>query len=664
MRPNQVIFILSGIIILSLLFSGAVAQGNQPPPTQPAAQARTKSTGKLSSRLNILAQSPALRLASAADQARALDLPEQGPGSLLRDANGRLLAYIRMTDLSETQLEALRAFGVQVVHVAQPYEIVTAFIDPADANAVEGLAAVQSIREVLAPMVGDGSASGAKRLSSTGANTPLASCPQGVAVSEGDVQLNAAAARSTFGINGAGVNVAMLSDSYDQAPTTATRALADVQSGDLPGIGNPCGFPTPVSVVTPSLDSSNTDEGRGMLQIVHDLAPGASLSFASAVNGIYAYGDSIRKLRQLGADILGDDIFYFDDPFFQDGPVSVAIGDVVGSGALYFSLAGNQNYILGGNNISSYEAPSFRPTNCPAGLPVDSGPDCHNFDPTGGVSNSSGITLLNGGVLSLEFQWNEPWFGVGDDLDIYLLNDANIVVAQSIDNNVLTQVPSEAFYWFKNTTGYTQHYRIVVNRYSGSGTPRLKYVFLQYTYYSHRIQSIQYSTSNGGDIVGPTLYGHSGNPFGLSVAAVPYSNASIPEEFTSRGPATHYFGPVVNALPASAIAPVIIRQPDFGATDGVCTTFFYQYVSPTCWRFYGTSAATPHAAAVAALLKHKANQLHLSLSAPWTKFLLQTTATPMSGGSVDSVGAGLLNALAAVKKLRDSRNTFLPVIFR
>jgi hypothetical protein len=403
-----------------------------------------------------------------------------------------------------------------------------------------------------------------------------------------------------------------------------------------------------------------------MLQIVHDLAPGASLSFASAMNGIYAYGDSIRKLRQAGADILGDDIFYFDDPFFQDGPVSVAIGDVVASGALYFSLAGNQNYILGGKNISSYEAPAYRPTTCPPGTPAVPLPplDCHNFDPTGGVSNSSGITLANGGVLSLEFQWNEPWFGVGDDLDIFLLDDANNVVDKSIDNNIFTQVPSEAFFWFKNTTGYTQHYRIVISRYAGTGTPRLKYIFMQYTYYAHGIQWVQYSTSTGGDIVGPSLYGHSGNPFGLSVAAVPYNNASVPEAFTSRGPATHYFGPVVNSLPALAIAPVIIRQPDFGATDGVCTTFFYQYVSPTCWRFYGTSAATPHAAAVAALLKHKANQLHLSLSAPWTKFLLQTTATPMSGGSVDSVGTGLLNALAAVKKLRDSRNTFLPVIFR
>ena len=65
--------------------------------------------------------------------------------------------------------------------------------------------------------------------------------------------------------------------------------------------------------------------------------------------------------------MIVDDVAYFEEPFFQDGPVAAAIDEVVADGVSYFSAAGNDNLIVGGKNISSWEAPTFRDAaGCPA----------------------------------------------------------------------------------------------------------------------------------------------------------------------------------------------------------------------------------------------------------------------------------------------------------
>lgn len=69
----------------------------------------------------------------------------------------------------------------------------------------------------------------------------------------------------------------VLLDSYD-----VLGSAPAVANAELPGAGNPCGHPTNVTATEVSGD---TDEGRAMAQIVHDLAPGAAIRFASAMGG-------------------------------------------------------------------------------------------------------------------------------------------------------------------------------------------------------------------------------------------------------------------------------------------------------------------------------------------------------------------------------------------
>src|ERR1051325_2796069 len=150
----------------------------------------------------------------------------------------------------------------------------------------------------------------------------------GTVTSQGDASMHADIARSSFGVDGAGVKVGVLSDSFN----CLGGAGGDVASGDL-------------STVQPILEISScngaTDEGRAMLQIVHDVAPGASLAFASAFNGEAAFANNIVALKNAGAKVIVDDVFYYDEPMFQDGIVAQAVDTVVAGGAAYFSAAGN-----------------------------------------------------------------------------------------------------------------------------------------------------------------------------------------------------------------------------------------------------------------------------------------------------------------------------------
>jgi hypothetical protein len=78
-----------------------------------------------------------------------------------------------------------------------------------------------------------------------------------------------------------------------------------------------------------------------MLEIIHDLAPGAQLFYATGFNGVASFAQNILDLRAAGCDIIVDDVGYFNESPFQDGPIARAVNTVTAGGALYFSAAAN-----------------------------------------------------------------------------------------------------------------------------------------------------------------------------------------------------------------------------------------------------------------------------------------------------------------------------------
>src|SRR5205814_3179 len=83
-------------------------------------------------------------------------------------------------------------------------------------------------------------------------------------------------------------------------------------------------------------------EGRAMLQVIHDLAPGASLAFATTVGGEDNFAANITRLANAGANVIVDDQVYAGEPMFQEGTVAKAVDEAVTThGVSYFSAAGN-----------------------------------------------------------------------------------------------------------------------------------------------------------------------------------------------------------------------------------------------------------------------------------------------------------------------------------
>ena len=283
-----------------------------------------------------------------------------------------------------------------------------------------------------------------------------------------------------------------------------------------------------------------------------------------------------------------------------------------------------------------------------------------DFNPKAGTDNTFGMTVEEGATLTVDLQWAEPWYGVKADLDVFLLNSAGkpILVkgnpVGSTANNVgETEEPFEFFQW-ENDTGSAQEVQLAINRCSSTcnpeasstATPRLKFALMENG--EEAVAETEYPTSAGGDTVGPTIFGHSGAEGAISVGAVPFFDSTSPEEYSSRGPVSHYFGPVVSLTPAAELPlPQTVSKPDVVATDCGLTTFFAFKDKKGNWRFCGTSAAAPHAAAVAALML----QRDPFASPQRIREGLTNTATAVGGFPADAVGAGLIDALGAVESV-------------
>ena len=78
-----------------------------------------------------------------------------------------------------------------------------------------------------------------------------------------------------------------------------------------------------------------------MGQIVYDVAPGAAQRYWSAFNGELDFAEGIQALADAGSNVLVDDVIYFAEPMFSDGPIAQAVDIVTSQGAAYFSSAGN-----------------------------------------------------------------------------------------------------------------------------------------------------------------------------------------------------------------------------------------------------------------------------------------------------------------------------------
>jgi hypothetical protein len=454
----------------------------------------------------------------------------------------------------------------------------------------------------------------------------------GNVTSQGDVTMRSGVARTTFGVDGTGIEVGVLSDSFN----CTGGAAGDVASNDL----------VPVTVLQEAPGCTGADEGRAMLQIVHDVAPGSSLSFATAQGGQANFANNIVALKNNGAKVITDDVMYPDEPMFQDGIIAQAVNQVVAGGAAYFSSAGNQGR-------QSYES-AFRPGasfsngNFPSAplAPHFFGGRAHDF---GGGNAFQRITLANGQGFIMSFQWDAPAFrvsgapGAQNDLDVYLFDAAkNQVLAGSIIPNVVASGgsgdPIEAFA-FVNNTGATADFNIMLVKFAGSNPNLLKYVLFLF---GGTIQEFATNSS--------TIFGHANAVGAQAVGAAAYFNTpgfgvspAVLNSYSSAGGT-----PILFDVNGNRISDTRANKPEIVAPDCANTTFFVPGTDlepDAVPNFCGTSAAAPHAAGVAALLF----QAKPGSTPSQIYNLLEATAIDMGAPGFDNdSGFGLIQADAAL----------------
>jgi PKD repeat protein len=549
---------------------------------------------------------------------RAPFTPSDG---FLQFSSGRVLVDARAVDDGAALLADLKGLGL--TRGSRYGAIVSGLLPVA---AIERAVALTSLRSISA--------------------SPAPIRNAGAVTSQGDIALRAVDARTAYGVDGSGVTVGVLSDSFD----TLEGAAADIVSGDLP----------PAGVQLIGGESSQcgvllfcVDEGRAMLQIVHDIAPGAALQFRSALGGKAAYANGITALRTAGSDVIVDDLLYLNEPMFQDGVVAQAVDAVVADGAAYYSAAGNS-----GRN--GYEAPF-----------ADSGVifcieffepigDCneifervgrmHDFDPGPGVDLYQSVTVPLEGVLTVALQWDEPFGGAGPhaDHDILLLDESGGIFFEISANDNVTMGEGWEVLQFYNSSelGYGTSFNLIItyDDVDSIGPPA---TLLKTVIFGSGNVINEYSSGSS------TLFGHAnasgaaavGAAFYLETPAYGFAPPAL-QPYSAAGGIPILFG----ASGAPLAIPIVRAKPEIVAVDGVNTTFFFDdsHGNDGIDDFFGTSAAAPHAAGVAALLL----QARPGSTPEQVNAALESTAVDMNGGGFDhESGYGLIQADAAIAAL-------------
>lgn len=560
-------------------------------------------------------------------------------------ADGRVAVDVR-AGVTDAILAQLAALGAEIDEVSAAYRSIQARVLP---TALEDIARLPDVLAIVPKQERITSAVQGRQRRVPRDRTALAAAVQqalqaggaipnvGSVNSQGDATHKAANARATHGVSGTGVKIGVLSD--DVCSLAASQALGDLGPVTvLPGQTGTC---------------PGGDEGTAMLEIIHDLAPNAELYFATAFTSITSFAQNIRNLRTAGAHIIVDDVFYYVEPPFQDGQtpavisqynsgvVSQAVKDVVAGGALYFSSAGNSGNLNDGTS-GTWEGDFV--DGGVAGPPI-SGVEparLHSFGPL----TYNTLSVASGNPITL--YWSDPLGNSANDYDLFVLNSTGTsVIAASLNvQNGAGRDPFESV----SGSGIPAGSRIVIAQYTGAGTPANRALHLG-------VNRGRLSIATAGQTHGHAAV-NSANAFGVAATPAvgpfpsPFNGTNVIETFSSDGPRRIFYNADGTPIsPGNVLfgtgGGMLLNKPDITAADGVSVTGVGAFPST----FFGTSAAAPHAGAIAALVK----SANLGLSATQIATALIGSAIDIEATGIDrDSGIGIIMADTAVASVLGS----------
>lgn len=529
----------------------------------------------------------------------ATGLPAGAAGA--RDAAGRVEVDVHHDCSSAPPLKALAAAGLSIGASAHlpPLCVVEGWVDP---GALPDLAAVSSVTRITLPSYVRPHPEPAERsvaAAAAGASTSI----DGNAISI----MHADQFVAQAGGGGGGVLVGVQSEGVASLSTIQGR-------GELPSVD----VLTSAAGGTPS----DADEGTMLLEEVHAVAPDASLAFCDPQTFV-EYTACLQQFVSAGATVMVDDILFLDqDPMSTGGTNVMALEQFLAQNpsVLLLTAAGNANGSYWEGDYTPVSAASQGVTSA---LTCGSQTDSYVNQVSGGASEILTITTSDPISVPVTFAWADPTGQNSSDFDLYwqssnpqysgclsTTGSTDTVLTESIDlypgdNTVYIATPdaSLAGKFLKLWVGGDGLTALSVSTPGGYVTPQ-----------SFATGVVNVGAVNGSDDVGDTI-----------------------EPFSSSGPIT-----VVFPTPATLQAPTLVA-PDGIMVDAAGTQFEDDLFPDG--NFYGTSAAAPNAAAVAALIRGAFPEL----TPAEVLAALETGATQLGAVVPDSTfGYGRVDAMGAL----------------
>ncbi len=447
-------------------------------------------------------------------------------------------------------------------------------------------------------------------------------------------------------IDGAGVKVGIISDSFDVNDATGSELQAAIAQGYLPADFT-------ANNILREGPAGAENEGQAMAELVHAVAPGADIYFASAEQGGTSnqadYAAAFQTLQAEGCQVIVSDWTVSAMPMYaDDGPVDAAVTNALNANTNILVAAGNFGEAFLQQSFSGAPTVSYTPHNATQSVAA------HVWS---NGTDEEAFVIKAGLVGSIHVQWTAPYEGVNnagapDALSFQVYTSTGAYVGTSSQTDVLQSTapgaPSifaaDASLSIANRGSTDATYEIVVYLNNGQVAPADFNLVIGGSPAAAQdppgyIIDPETGTGPGnlrGDALVPGVNTVGGTFYGDSTAY-----GQIPDQteyYSDSGPGELLYDS--NGDPYTGAQPGGVA---FTAPTGVQTDV--SGFNP----FFGTSSASPEAGAAAALML----QVDPHLTNTQITDILEKTATPLSGVSGNQGGAGEINVAAAIQYIEN-----------